>query len=76
MAEWAVSNEPPIMLFNDVNALVDSAKASAAENMTSLFKKRSDHGKVVLKCSHGGMYQPVKMKVAEKGRTLLELVQY
>jgi hypothetical protein len=28
MAEWAVSNEPPIMLFNDVNALVDSAKAN------------------------------------------------
>jgi hypothetical protein len=54
MAEWAVSNEPPIMLFNDVNALVDSAKAWAAENMTSLCIQSSDHGKVELICSHGG----------------------
>jgi hypothetical protein len=58
MAEWAVSNEPPIMLFNDVNALVGSAKAWAAENMTSLCIRRSDHGKVVLICSHGGRCRP------------------
>jgi hypothetical protein len=56
------------MLFNDVNSLVDAAKVWAAENMTSLFKKRSDHGKVVLICSHGGLYRPVKKKVADKGR--------
>jgi hypothetical protein len=33
-----------------------------------LFKKRSDHGIVVLICSHGGLYRPVKKKVADKGR--------
>jgi hypothetical protein len=68
MAEWAVDNEPPVMMFDDVEALVDAAKAWAATNMTSLFKKRSDSRKVVLLCSHGDKYISSKKQETDQKR--------
>ena len=68
MAEWAVDNEPPVMMFDNVDALVDAAKAWAAANMTSLFKKRSDSWKAVLLCSHGDKYISSKKQETDQKR--------
>ena len=53
--------------FNSAS-LVDAAKAWAAANMTSLFKKRSDSWKAVLLCSHGDKYRSSKKQEADQKR--------
>jgi MULE transposase domain len=51
--EWIVSGEPETLLFDSDEELVSAAKSWAAANMFSLFKLRSDKGKVVLACLLG-----------------------